>query len=208
MLTPWKKSYDQPRQHIKKQRHHFADKGPCSQSCGLSSSHVWMWKLVYKESWVLKNWCFWPMVLEKMLESPLDCKEIQPVHPKGNQSEYSLEGLMLELKLPILWLPDVKNWLIGKRPDAGKDWRQKEKETSERQRMRWLDGITNSKHEFEQALRVGDSLVCCSPWGRKESNTTERLSWTELSLSKFLCLIYSGFGNQILKFEENCRLKW
>ena len=86
MLTPWKESYDQPRQHIKKQRHYFAKKGLSSQSYGFSSSHVWMWELDCKESWVLKNWCFWAVVLEKTLESPLDCKEIQPVHPKGNQS--------------------------------------------------------------------------------------------------------------------------
>ena len=95
----WKKSYDQPRQHIKKQRHYFANKGLYSQSYGLSSSHVWMWELDYKESWVLKNWCFWTVVLEKTLESPLDSKEIQPIHPKEISPEYSLEGLMLKLKL-------------------------------------------------------------------------------------------------------------
>ena len=106
ILAPWKKSYDQPRQHIKKQRHYFADKSPSSQSYGFSSSHVWMWKLDHKESWALKNLCFWTVVLEKTLESPLDYKEIKPVYPKGNQSilkesspEYSLEGLMLKLKL-------------------------------------------------------------------------------------------------------------
>ena len=99
MLAPWKKSYEQPKQHIKKQRHYFTNKGLSSQSYGFSSSHVWMWELDYKESWVLKNWCFWTVVLEKTLESPLDSKEIQPVHPKGNQSWISLEGLMLKLKL-------------------------------------------------------------------------------------------------------------
>ena len=98
-LAPWKKSYDQPRQHIKKQRHYFANKGPSIQSCGFSSSHVWMWELDYIESWAPKNWCFWTVVLEKTLESPLDCKEIQPVHPKGNQIWILLEGLMLKLKL-------------------------------------------------------------------------------------------------------------
>ena len=99
MLAPWKKSYDQPRQHIKKQRHYFANKGPSSQGYGFSSGHVRVWELDYKESWVPKNWCFWTMVLEKTLESPLDCKEIQPVHPRGISPEYSLEGLMLKLKL-------------------------------------------------------------------------------------------------------------
>ena len=99
MLVPWKESYNQPRQHMKKQRHYFANKGPSSQSHGFSSGHVWMWELDYKESWALKNWCFLTMVLEKTLESPLDCKEIQPVYPKEISPEYSLEGLMLKLKL-------------------------------------------------------------------------------------------------------------
>ena len=99
MLASWKKSYDQPRQYIKKQKHYFSSKGLSSQSCGLSSSHVWIWELDYKESWMPKNWCFWTVVLEKTLESPLDCKEIQPVHPKGNQSWIFLEGLMLKHKL-------------------------------------------------------------------------------------------------------------
>ena len=97
-LAPWKKSYDQPRQHVKKQRHYFAHKGLSSESYGFSSGHVWMWQLNYKESWVPKNWCFWTVVL-KTLESPLDCKEIQPVHPKGNQSWIFTEGLMLKLKM-------------------------------------------------------------------------------------------------------------
>ena len=111
--------------------------GPSSQSHGFPSSHVWMWELDYKESWVLKNWCFWSVVLENTLESPLDCKEIQPVHPKGNRSWLFIgrtEG-------PILWPPDTKNWLTGKGPDAGKNWRRK---TRGQQKMRWLDGITDS----------------------------------------------------------------
>ena len=114
MLTPWKESYDQARQHIKKQRHYFANKGPSSQSYGFSSSHVWMWELDYKESWVLKNWCFWTVVLEKTLESPLDCKEIQPVHPKGNQSWIVIGRPDAEAETPILWPPDAKNRLIAK----------------------------------------------------------------------------------------------
>ena len=123
MLAPWKKSYDQPRQHIKKQRHYFANKGPSSQSYGFSSSHVWMWELDYKESWTLKNWCFWTVVLEKTLESPLDCKEIQPVHPKGNQSWIFIGRTGAEAETPIHWPPDEKNLLNWKDPDAGKDWR-------------------------------------------------------------------------------------
>ena len=137
---PWEKSYDHPKQHIKKQSHHFANKSPCSQSYGFSSSHVWMWELDYKESWVPKNWCFWTMV-EKTLKSPLDSKEIQPVHPKGNQSWLFIGRTDSETEAPILWPPDAKNWLIEKTLMLGKI------EDSKRrgwQRMRWLDGITNS----------------------------------------------------------------
>ena len=120
-LAPWKKSCDQPRQHIKKQRHYFAKKGPSSQSSSFSSSHLWMWEWDYNEGWVLKNWCFWTVVLEKTLESPLDCKEIKPVNSKGNQSWIFIGRPDAKAETPILWLPDVKNWLTGKDPDAGKD---------------------------------------------------------------------------------------
>ena len=147
-LTPWKKSDDQSRQYIKKQRHYFANKGPSSQSYGFSSSHKWMWELDYKESWVLKNWCFWTVVLEKTLKSLLDCKEIQPVHLKGNQSWMFFGRTDVEAETPILWPSDAKNWLIWKDPDAGKDWRQEEKGTTTKDEMAgWhhqLDG-----HEFE-----------------------------------------------------------
>ena len=179
MLAPWKKSYDQPRQHIKKQRHYFADKGLHSQSNGFSSCHVWMWTLDYKESWALKNWCFWTVLLEKNLESPLDGKEIKPVNPKGKQSWIFIRRTDAAAETPILWLPDAKNRLTGKDPDAGKDWRQ-EKGTTEDEVVGWhheLDG-----HEFEQGPGVGEgqgSLACCSPWGRKESDTTEWLNWTK-----------------------------
>ena len=120
MLAPWKKSYDQPRQHIKKQRHYFVDQRRSSQSYGFSSSHVWMWELGYRESWVPKNWCFWTVVLEKTIESPLDCKEIKPVNPEGNQSWIFIGGTDAETEAPIHWPPDAKNWLIGKDPNAGK----------------------------------------------------------------------------------------
>ena len=129
MLTPWRKSYDQPRQYIKKQRHYFANKGPSSQGYGFSNSHVWMWELDYKESWAPKNWCFRTVMLEKTLKNPLDCKEIQPVHPKGNQSWIFIGRTDVEAETPILWPPDAENWLIGRDPDAGKDWRQEEKGT-------------------------------------------------------------------------------
>ena len=129
-------SYDQPRQHIKKQRHYFANKGPSSQSCGFSSSHVWMWELDYKESWAPKNWCFGTVVLDKTLLSPLDCKEMQPVNRKGNQSWIFIGNTDVEAETPILWPPDVKNWLIEEDPDAGKDWGQ-EKRTTEDEMVGW-----------------------------------------------------------------------
>ena len=129
-------SYDQPRQHIKKPRHYFVNKVPSGQGYGFSSSHVWMWELDYKESLAPKNWCFWTVVLEKT-ESPLDCKEIQPVHPKGNQSWIFIGRTDAEAETPLLWPPDVKNWVIGKDHDAGKDWRWEEKGTTEDKMVGW-----------------------------------------------------------------------
>ena len=162
------------RQHIKKQRHYFADKGLSSKGYGFSSSHVWMWELDHKESWALKNWYFWTVVLEKTLECPLHCKEIKPVHPKGISPEYSLEGLMLKLKLQyfghLMWRTDSleKTLLLGKIEGRRRGrW--------QRMRHHQLDG-----HEFEQALGVGDgqgSLACCSPWGIRHDWATE---WSEL----------------------------
>ena len=120
-----------------KNRHYFANKGPSSQGYGFSSGHVWMWELDYKESWVLKNWCFWTVVLEKTLESPSDCKEIQPVHPKGNQSWIFIGKTDVEVETPILWPPDAKNWPAGKDPDAGKDWRWEEKWMTKDEMVGW-----------------------------------------------------------------------
>ena len=139
-FASWKKSYDQPRQHIKKQRYYFAHKGPSSQSYGFSSSDVWMWGLDYNESWALKNWCFWRMVLEKTLESPLDSKEIQSVHPKGNQSWIYLEGLMLKLKLQYFGHLMQRTDSLEKTLMLGKIEGRRRRG---RQRMRWLDGITD-----------------------------------------------------------------
>ena len=133
--TPWKESYDQSRQHIKKQRHYFA------------SSHVWMWELDYKESWALKNWCFWTVVLEKTLESPLDCKEIQPVHLKGNQSWIFIRRIDVEAETPIIWPPDAKKWLVWKYPDARKDWRQEEKGMTDDEMIGWHHRLNG--YEFE-----------------------------------------------------------
>ena len=153
--------------------------GLSSQSYSFSSSHVWMWELNHKESWALKNWCFLSVVL-KTLENSLDCKEIKPVHPKGNQSWIFTGKTDAEAETPILWSPDAKNWLIGKYPDAGKDWGQDEKGTTEDEMVGWHHWLNG--HEFEQAPGVGDgqgSLVCCSAWGHKESDTTKGWNWTE-----------------------------
>ena len=147
MLAAEKKNYGQSRQHMKKQRHYFADKGPSSQSYGFSSGHVWTWELDYKESWEVKNWCFWTVVLGKTLESPLDCKEIQPVHPKGDQSWVFIGRNDAEAEGPTLWLPDAKNWLICKDPDGGKDWKQEEKGTIEDKIVGWHHWLNG--HEFE-----------------------------------------------------------
>ena len=147
---------------------------------GFSSSHVWMWQCNYKESWAPKNWCFWTVVLEKTLESPLDCTEIQPVHSEGNQSWIFIGRTDAEAETPMLWPPDAKNWLIGKDPDAGEYWRWEEKGTIEDEMVGWHH--RHNRHEFEQALGVGDgpgSLACCSPWGCKESDMTKWLNWTD-----------------------------
>ena len=176
-LATWKKSYDQPKQHIKKQRHYFANKGLSSQSYVFSSSHVWMWDLDHKEGWAPKNWCFWTVVLEKTLESPLDCKEIQPVNPKGNQSWIFIGRIDAETEALILWPPDAKSWLIRKDPDSRQDWRQEEKKTTEDEMVRWHHQLNG--HEFEQAPGNGEGqegLACYSPGGRKVSDMTELLN--------------------------------
>ena len=145
-----------------------------------------MWELDYEESWALKNWCFLTVVLEKTLESPLDCKEIQPVHPKGNQSWVFIGRTDVEAETPILWPPDVKSWLIWKDPDAGKDWGQEEKGTTEDEMVGWHHWLNG--HGFGWTPGVGDGqagLACCGSWGHKESDMTERLNWTELKNSLF-----------------------
>ena len=155
---------------------YIANKGLSSQSYGFSNSYVWMWGLDYKESWAPKNWCFWTAVLEKTLESPLDCKEKQPVHPKGNQSWIFIGRTDVEAETPILWPPDVKSWLTGKDPYAGKDWGQEEKGTTE-EIVGWHHRLNG--RGFKWALGVGDGqggLACCGSWGCKELDTTERLN--------------------------------
>ena len=139
-----------------------------------------MWELDYKESWVLKNWCFWTVVLEKTLEGPLDYKEIKPVHPKGDQSWVFIGRTDAEAETPIFWPPDAKNWLVGKDPGAGKDWGQEERGMTEDEMVGWHHWLNG--HGFGETPEVGDGeggLVCCSPWGHKESDRTERLNWTD-----------------------------
>ena len=167
----------------------FANKGLSSQGYGFSSGHVWMWELDCEESWAPKNWCFWTVVLEKTLESPLDCKEIQPVHPK-DQSWVFIGRTDAEAETPILWSPHEKSWLIGKDLDAWRDWGQEEKGTTEGEMAGWHHWL--DRHEFEWTPGVGDGqrgLACCDSWGHKELDTIEQLNWTELNYN-FLFLIH------------------
>ena len=156
---------------ILKSRDYFVNKGPSSQGCDFSSRHVWMWELDYKESWVLKNWWFWTVVVEKTLASPLDCKEIQPVHPKRDQSSVFIGGTDVEAETPILWPPDAKNW------------GQEEKGMTEDEMVGWHHWL--NEHGFGWTPGVGDGqggLACCGSWGCKESNMAEWLNWTKCSL--------------------------
>ena len=187
MLSPCKETYDKPRQHMKKQRHYFADKGPSSQSYGFSSSHVQMWELDHSKGWTPKNWCFQTVVLEKTLESALDCKEIQRVHLKGNQPWILIGRTDAEAEAPILWPPDGKSRLIGKDLDAGKDWRQEEKGMIKEEMAGWHHQLNGP--ELEQT--PGDSeglgnLVCCSPWSHEE--LTQLSDWTTILCQKLLDL--------------------
>ena len=177
------KGYDQPRQHIKKQRHYFANKGPFSQGYGFSSGHVWMWELAYKESWAPKYSCLWTVVLEKTLESPLDCKEIQPVHAKGRQSWVFIGRTDVEVETPVLWPPDGKNWLTWKDPDAEKNWRREKKGMIEDEDS-WMASPTQWRWVWVNSGSwwwTGNPAVLQS-MGCKELDTTEELNWTAFKM--------------------------
>ena len=173
------------------QRHYFANKGPFSQGYGFSFGHVWMWELDCEEDWAPKNCCFWTVVLEKTLESPLNCKEIQPVHSEGDQPWDFFGRNDAKAEAQVLRTPHVKSWLIGKDSDAGRDWRQEEKGTTEDEMSgwhHWLDG-----RESECTPGVGDGQggqACCDSWGCKELDTAERLNWTESILHRFGTIIF------------------
>ena len=166
---------------ILKNRHYFVNKGPSSQGCGFSSSHVWMWELDCEESWVLKNWCFWTVVLEKTLESPLDCKEVQPVHSKGDQPWVFIGRTDVEAETATLCPPHAKSWLIWKDPDVCEDWRQEEKGMTEDEMVGWHH--RHNGHGFGWTPGVGDEqggLECCGSWGCSVGhNWATELNWTE-----------------------------
>ena len=177
MIASWQESYDKPRWHVKKQRHHFADKCPIVKAMVLPVVMLQMWELDHKEERVLKNCCFQAVVLEQTLKSPLDSKEIKPLNHKGNQPWIFIGRTDAEAGVPMLWPPNAKSWLIGKDPNAGKDWGQQKKGATEGEMVGWHHQL--NEHEFEQTPRDGDwqgSLACCSPWGHKELYTTEQLN--------------------------------
>ena len=176
MLTPWKESHDQPRQHIKKQRHYFANKGPSSQGYGFSSGHVWMWELDCEESWAPKNFTFWTVVLEKTLESPLDCKEIQAVHPKGDESWVFFGRNDANLKLQYFGHLMQRADSLEKTLMLG-GIKEEEKGTTEDEMAGWHHGLNGRESEWTPGVVMDRTGVLRDSWGRKEPDTTKQLNW-------------------------------
>jgi len=180
------------RQHIKKRRHYFVNKGPSSQGYGFSHDNVWMWELDYKEIWAPKNWCFWTVVFGKTLESPLDCREIQTVYPRGDQSWVFIGRTDFEAETPILWPPDEKSWLIWKDPDAGKDWEQEEKVMTEDEMVWWHHWL--NEHGFGWTLGVGDGQGGMACWihgvAKFGHDWVNELNWTETVKWMHICKMW------------------
>ena len=218
MLAAWKESYDKPRQHIKKQRRHFADKGPYNQNYGFSSTHVWMWELDHKEGWMPKNWCFQTVVLEKTLDSPLDSKEIKPVNPKvsSGQPWIFIGRTDAQVEAPILWPPDANRRVTGKDagkefPDVGKDWRQ-EKGMTEDDTVGWHHQLNG--HEFEQTLWDSKDREAwhaavhgvAKSWTQQRSNIMgqeySRGSW--ITPSEDTLISGNPFGGMLSTNDDHC----
>ena len=186
-----------------------------SQGYGFSCGHVWMWELDCEEGWALKNWCFWTVVLEKTLDSPLDCKEIQPVHSEGDQPWDFFGGNVAEAEVPVLWPPHAKSWLIGKDSDAGRDWGQEKKGMTEDEMAGWHHWLYGRESNWTPGVDDGQGgLACCDSWGRKESDMTERLNWTELNVScncDKLCLYAAtplGVWKRETQLQDYIRIKY
>ena len=171
---------DQPRKPIKRQRPEFASKGSSNQSYSFSSSPVWMWELDYKVNWAPKNWCFWTVVLEKTLESPLDSKEIQPVNPKGNQSWIFIGRIGAEAETPVLLSPDARNWLIWRGLDPGNHWGREKGATEDDMVGCITNSMDTSLSKLQELVMDREGLACCGSWGHKELDVTEWLNWTEV----------------------------
>ena len=208
-FVSWQEIYDKPRQCVEKQRHYSVDKRPYSQSYGLPSGRVRLWKLNRKEGGVPKNWCLRTLVLEKILESPLDCKEIKPVNLKGNQPWMLVGKTNAEAETPVFLSSDVNSCLIGKVPDAGKDWGQKEKRASEDEMAGWhhrRDG-----HEFRKISADGEGqrgLACCSPWGNKELNMTGWLNNDDKEIHASTSITEAGYFSAMELRVRYKRVKW
>ena len=191
---------------LEKQRHYFANKGPSIQGYGFPSGHVWMWELDCEETWALKNWCFWTVVLEKSLESPLDCKEMQPVHSEDQPWDFfGRNGAKAET--PVLWPLHTKIWLIGKESNAGRDWGQEEKGTTEDEMAGWHHWLNGRESEWTPGVGDGQgSLACCDSWARKESDTTEWLNWIELiRISTQRGILSMKFRGKVISYNRKTK---